>query len=176
MNSEPKPMDPERLAELRHESSLMRVSMIPRSILRVSQLIDEALADRDCYAREHERMTSMVATVTAQLADSRSEVCRLRARVRVEAADVEPAGVALGHVESWLRADGWRVSSEGRREHCGTPTRWSRSGLPSGGPSWVRLFDNERPDLLAATINAIASVTKRPSLDILEEMSRCSIV
>jgi hypothetical protein len=42
-------MDPERLARLKHEASLMRVSMIPQSVLTVSQLIGEIILDRDWH-------------------------------------------------------------------------------------------------------------------------------
>jgi hypothetical protein len=42
-------MDPERLARLKHEASLMRVSMIPESVLTVSQLIGEIILDRDWH-------------------------------------------------------------------------------------------------------------------------------
>jgi hypothetical protein len=44
-------MTRERRAELEHEASLMRVSMIPQSVLHVSRLIYEALAHADYHER-----------------------------------------------------------------------------------------------------------------------------
>jgi chorismate mutase len=84
--AEPKPIDPDRLAELRSIIGALAKHGEQRHVVQVrspviADILD-LLADRDGLA---------------------SEVARLRARVRVEAEDVERAGVTWAHVEECLK-------------------------------------------------------------------------
>lgn len=95
------------------------------------------------------------------------EVARLRARVRVEAGDVERAGVTRAHVEAWLRANGWAPS----------PREGTVFGPNGRGSMWraierdargVELYER---GMLHESINAAAYHFQRPGLDILDEMA-----
>lgn len=91
----------------------------------------------------------------------RDEVARLRARVRVEAQDVERAGVTREHVEAWLLAN--------RRWESGPNGLWIWK--PSNGGAFTTLTDDKRPDELAYAVQWFASREHRPGLDILDEMA-----
>jgi hypothetical protein len=92
-----------------------------------------------------------------------AEVTRLRARVRVQAEDVERAGVMRDHVEAWLRANGW-----------GTPTPDKYGWTSAESETGVELVDLWRTDgstPVAQTVCFIADDVQRPGLDILDEMA-----
>jgi hypothetical protein len=106
----PKPMDPERLARARS----MLAHVVPHGVVSEA-FAAELLADRDHHAAEAAQLNAMIiARQDAELAagppsemelrllHATREVARLRARVRVEAEDVERAGV------TWERARAWR--------------------------------------------------------------------
>ena len=105
----------------------------------------------------------------ARLADTASvaEVARLRARVRVEAEDVEWAGVTRAHVEAWLCANGWSPSSRetGWNSHHGTSAMWRAVDRDERG---VSLYER---GMIPESVNTIAYHFKRPGLDILDEMA-----
>lgn len=73
-----------------------------------------------------------------------AEIRRLRARVRVEAIDVEQAGVTRAHVEAWLQANGWS------RTDCRTrsASAWRNAALRR------TVFLHDDPGLLLAAIPA----------------------
>jgi hypothetical protein len=97
----------------------------------------------------------------------RAEIARLRARVRVEAEDVERAGVTWAHVTNWLSARDW------------APTRGRGLAYNDGGTfcHWksarghVSVFENESPGCVAAAVCTLAGLYRRPGLDILDEMA-----
>jgi hypothetical protein len=96
-----------------------------------------------------------------------AEVTRLRARVRVQAEDVERAGVMRDHVEAWLRANGW-----------GTPTPDKYGWTSAESETGVELVDLWRTDgstPVAQTVCFIADDVQRPGLDILDEMAAMQV-
>lgn len=93
--------------------------------------------------------------------EARAEVTRLRSRVRIEAEDVERAGVTRTHVESWLLAN-LRWEPLGNR-------RWSWK--PANGGAFTSLSDGNHRGMLADDVHWIAQREQRPGLDILDEMA-----
>lgn len=77
--SEPKPMDPERLADIRRRLAGERVAWIEDVDHR--DVLAELLADRDYW----------------------------QARVDVSAEDLNRVGVTLARLSTWLTANGWAV-------------------------------------------------------------------
>jgi hypothetical protein len=118
---------------------------------------DEARAEveeqREKAAARVERLTDEWRTETVRL---QAEVTRLRARVRVEADDVERAGVTRAQVEAWLAEQNhWRQVATGVWKH----SAW-------GG------HQTKVPDVVDAwCVNQIAECSRRPPLDILDEMA-----
>jgi hypothetical protein len=98
----------------------------------------------------------------AEIAALRAEVTRLRARVQVEAEDVERAGVTRAQVEAWLGANGWRKAE---RNYPDGTTHWVRG---DGGYSVLACPDAH---VMALTVQAAADVSERRGLDILDEMA-----
>ena len=96
-----------------------------------------------------------------------AEVARLRARVRVEAGDVQRVGVTRAHVEAWLRANGWAPS----------PREGTAVGAHGRGVMWRAIERDERGvelyerGMLPEAINTMAYHFKRAGLDILDEMA-----
>jgi hypothetical protein len=91
----------------------------------------------------------------------RAEVARLRARVRVEADDVERLGLTRAHVEAWLRMNPrWESSTSGA-------WHWK----PANGGVFTTLSDGKRSDELADDVHWLAKREQRSGLDILEEMA-----
>jgi hypothetical protein len=88
-------------------------------------------------------------------------VTRLRARVRVEAEDVERAGVTRAHIEAWLRAN--------RRWEAGQNGVWHWK--PSNGGAFTTLSNGARSDELADDVHWLAQREQRPGLDLLDEMA-----
>jgi hypothetical protein len=147
---------------------------------------DQARVDRDMFKRRAARYEAVLAELPADcwpesegapaaaaaLADrakrvdtATAEIARLRARVRVEAADIDRSGVTRAHAEAWLRAN----------------PRWESrpNGLwiwkPSNGGSFTTLTDDKRPDELAYAVQWFASREQRPGLDILNEMAEMQL-
>jgi hypothetical protein len=122
---------------------------------------DEARAEveeqREKAAARVERLTDEWRTETVRL---QAEVTRLRARVRVEADDVERAGVTRAHVEAWLSANGWETLTH--------EDGWLSFVAPSGPHVDVHLRDGWSS---AWVINSLAGLVRRPRLDMLDEMA-----
>lgn len=113
-----------------------------------------------------------VEALRADLLSAREEIARLRARVRVEAADVERAGVTRAHVEAWLRANGWQPSSGIMAKTSEGPfTNWQ---IGAGRDQrWVSVFDSATR--IAQVIGSVADVHGRVHLDILDEMAAIEV-
>jgi hypothetical protein len=100
---------------------------------------------------DHE--TARVNAAEAARDEARAEVTRLRARVRVEAEDVERAGLKLALVHAWERTNGHRTSDVDRLADEHALARGRGHGL------------------LAQFVRNNARVSGRPGLDILDEMA-----
>jgi hypothetical protein len=95
----------------------------------------------------------------AEHANLLAEVIRLRARVRVEAEDVVRARVKRAHVEAWLAANGWETLTH--------EDGWLSFVAPDGPHVDVHLRDWSS----AQAVGALARLTRRAGLDILDEMA-----
>lgn len=181
MAFEPKSMDPERLAALKR--SVERRDGDWREMLMEPEQVAELLADRDYCAqqwadalnensrRSHKHYEAMK-TAAEALAKQQEEIERLRARVRVEAEDVERAGITRAHVEAWLTANNWAPSKgHGSVPQEGRFSNWATK--PSR--ECVSVFEDHNPARIAHAICTLARHYKRPGLDILDEMAawRC---
>jgi hypothetical protein len=127
----------------------------------VARLVEQAEIGRQWQG---DSSLEMWFPLTAErMKEAEADVTRLRARVRVEAEDVERAGVTKAHVEAWLRANGW-----------GAPTRdkygWTSAESETGGEP-VDLWRTDGSTPLALTVCFIADDIQRPGLDILDEMA-----
>ena len=160
MADAPRPMDPGRLAELRHLAAKARVPGWTISPLD----LEELLADRDYQAQRADAEQVVLAELpgdcwpeyegapaVARLVElanranaAEAEVARLRSRVRVEAEDVERAGVTWAHIDAWL----------------------SMRGEFASGGRWCSI---------AVYVRALADELSRPGLDILDEMARMEV-
>lgn len=90
------------------------------------------------------------------------EVARLRARVRVEAEDIERVGLTGAQTEAWLLANGWRRT--GRLYSDGT-SHWAWG---DGGTDVLACDD---ATVMEWTLRTVVRVHARPGLDILDEMA-----
>lgn len=157
--SDPSPIDPERLALARKCTG---------SVGWLRRLLADVLADRDYQEQRlvevSESLRAWIARandVENEAAALRREVVRLRARVRVEAEDVERAGVTRAQVEAWLRmSPRWESSTNGA-------WHWK----PANGGVFTTLSDGKRSDELADDVHWLAKREQRSGLDILEEMA-----
>lgn len=168
-----KPMDPKRLADMR--ARLAMHGLVGNAKTR--NLCAELLADRDYHAqradeaeRERDEARQLADDATALLA---AEVRRLRARVRVEAEDVERAGVTRAHLEAWLRANQWAPTTEsGWKGFSDGSTVSTQTWRPA--PYNARGVTIEEWDRAEAVVNSIRTMAyhlARPGLDILDEMA-----
>jgi hypothetical protein len=119
--TEPKPIDPELLAELRSDAANGLVECSTSSDDVLALLADHAWQERrgDSLDRLRIDAEAMVLALETDIAilkrraeqtererdEARAEVSRLRARVRVEAEDVERAGVTWADIDAWLLRD-----------------------------------------------------------------------
>jgi hypothetical protein len=182
----PKPMDPERLAHLRGLSDPLCFTSAFQA-----DIVAELLADRDYHARisatfEAERDDAMQhrgwleqrrREDGEQLDALRAEVARLRARVRVEAEDVERAGAMWGRVVSWLLANGWeQQKGRGLAHHAGGSfVHWKRKVQRWVAADVVCVYEHEHGESIANTVNSLARHHGRPGLDILDEMAAIEV-
>jgi hypothetical protein len=93
--------------------------------------------------------------------EARSEVARLRARVRVESEDVERAGVTLSKVRAWLLDHDLLAEPN---------TMW--------GDRWAGygyLHHSDRSKDIANAIGNLVRGVRRPGLDILDEMAAMEV-
>ena len=105
----------------------------------------------------------VIAEIAREGDEARAEVARLRARVRVDAEDVERAGVTRSNVAAWLDAS----------------PAWARD---DGGSGWehketgciLTIATNVADEYIADRIRWIAKYARRPELDILDEMAAAS--
>ena len=133
--------------------------------LLVSYSDAELLAELDARAKAATPPTAhYFGAAWDSLEAIRAEITRLRARVRVEASDVERVGLTLAHVDAWLQSRGWEPSPTGGYSAV---ARWTL-------PGWGRhlLAVAATPSALADTVNRATDrvCRHRPSLDILDEM------
>lgn len=188
MATEPRPMDPERLASIREGVEWRRERPQPGDDDR-DAIIAELLADRDYQAKRadtaeanyrfmveraadekldgYRELGARAADAERQRDDARAEVLRLRSRVRVEASDVELAGVTQARVEAWL-------SSGGSWARIDTPDSRTSAWAWRGDGSTV-IIGCDTPEYLADRIQWIAKYEHRSSLDILDEMARMEV-
>jgi hypothetical protein len=127
MNTTPEPMDPERLLITRREVEIS-CRATETGALRLADMLRELLADRDYHAQR--------AAEVAALLDWQAEVIRtLRARVRVEAEDVERVGVTWAHAVAWAKARGGYIdrlysgTAEDIAAYAGSGTWRGKCGL-----------------------------------------------
>jgi hypothetical protein len=178
-----KPMDPERLSIARS----MLAHVVPHGVVSEA-FAAELLADRDHHAQRADeilhRSESLCEVEAALRYASHSipairdlgpceaigalttEVARLRARVRVEAEDVERAGVTREHVEAWLRANGWHFK-------CADGSGWVTYVAPDGldADLWNTRFGSP----VEHTVMFIADHVQRPTFHILDEMAAMEV-
>ena len=94
----------------------------------------------------------------------KAEVSRLRARVRVEASDVERVGLTLAHVDAWLQARGWSPAST---FGYGSVARWTHPGHKRH----LQCTSTTPAALATAVCCAVDRLDRRrPGLDVLDEM------
>jgi hypothetical protein len=122
------------------------------------------IAISGCFADIETR--ELLALVDAQAA----EIRLLRARVRVEAADVERVGVAIAHVDAWLRANGWTPTTT---FGYSAVARWTR-------PDHKRaiLATSATAEAIAVAVCSAADWARHrgcPGLDILDEMAAMEV-
>lgn len=164
MTTEAKPMDPERLADVRRWIA-GGWTPLPR------ETEAELLADRDYQAQRAEewerKAVGLGADALAETVRLKDEIARLRSRVRVEAEDVERAGVTWAHVAAWLRANGWSAGEAG--------AYYAVWHLGEGCVSVSVHPDHSSSREAARSINVIALETARSGLDILDEMARMEV-
>jgi hypothetical protein len=105
--------------------------------------------------------------ILAERDAARVEVARLRARVRVDASDIERTGVSRAHVEAWLRSHGWT--------EVDTDYAWVAYADPACSSADVcAAVDVWRKTGYTAVERSIWNIgdhTGRPELDILDEMA-----
>lgn len=154
MVDEPKPMDPKRLAKLR--ALFDEGWVVPGK--RGRELVADLLA-----AHDYEK---------ARADAAEAEVARLRARVRVEAADVERAGVTPAKRDAWMRSHGaeWRHGA-GNLEGL---TRWHLGGAYLGSTD-ADAVDSEKNSDTAALVRQVARTTERSPWEILDEMAAMEV-
>lgn len=154
-----------------------REPMDPEWIDRVRQGLDS----RDCAGEAAQGDQDNLAVPRRLLIDrdyhahradsAEAEVARLRARVRVEAGDVERSGVKWARVTAWLRVHGWSVSRGWGLAHNdgGKFQHWRL------GKAWVCVHENESASCVVACIDALGRHYRRLQLDILDEMAAMEI-
>ncbi len=153
--------DGARAAQLRVQELNAQVAVLHARV----DVAERAMAEetRRAAAMQHERDEYAVDNEAW-----RSEALRLRARVNVEASDVEQSGVTWAHVTGWLSARGWAAGrGRGLAYNDGGPfCHWKSA------EGWhVCVFANESPGCVADAIGLLARIYKRPGLDILDEMA-----
>jgi hypothetical protein len=109
---------------------------------------------------------------------AREEIARLRARVRVEAEDVERAGVTAEKVNAWLDAQTKVV--EGVSIHPWVRVKTIEHGIHAGAHWTHFMFDGvldvwNNASSVANAIDRIARFMRRPGLDILDEMAALEV-
>jgi hypothetical protein len=142
--------------------------MFMRRAARYEAVLAELPAD--CWPESEGAQAEAAKLVRrARLADIATvdEVARLRARVRVEAQDVDRLGVTRAHVEAWLRANEWAPSP---RETGGTGAHGS-SAMWRAVPRDQRGVSLYERGMIPEAVNTIAYHFNRTALDILDEMA-----
>jgi hypothetical protein len=142
--TEPKQMDPDRLAVFRQWIDTDPPGPIPETFKGggwVRELLDHA----DFWEAEAKRL-------------------RPRARVHYD----DAGRLHVEQIEAWLRANGWAPS-----DGYGDPDDWWRVEWRPPPPACQGLVVcyGRSPVVLANTVNAIADTVGRPALDILDEMT-----
>jgi hypothetical protein len=136
---------------------------LTRAVERLRSRAEKAEAElaeqRENTAARVDRLADEWRVETGRL---QAEVARLRARVSVEAEDVERVGLTQAHVEAWLLANGWRKT---KREYSDGTTNWIRG---DGGYSVLACSD---ADVIAHVAQTAALIHERPGLTILDEMA-----
>jgi hypothetical protein len=155
----------------------LRLLHATREVARLRARVDEAEA---AMAEETRRASAMQHERDEYAADNelwRSEALRLRARVRVEAEDVERAGVTRLHVDAWLRANGWTPTTEtGWKGFSDGTTTGTQTWRPAPyDPRGVSVEDRERLVGTADNVRTMAYHFNRPGLDILDEMAAMEV-
>jgi hypothetical protein len=187
--NEPKPLDHETLICIREGVEWRRGLPLDDKDIAIAEL----LADRDYQEKRADEAATKAAlhddaarmlcrdfaidgdperkhAVDAALVAARryrkleAEVTSLRARVRVEAEDVERLGVTRAHVVAWLCEHGWAMA----------PTfGWSAvARLTRPDAKRHILVTSDTSAAIAVAVNSAAYWTpRRPSLDVLDEMA-----
>jgi hypothetical protein len=129
----------------------------PEDVARHLVALREQLDHADKVAADLWVAEQRVKDVGAERDQAMGEVVRLRARVRVEAEDVERAGLKLALVHAWERTNGHRTSDVDRLADEHALARGRGHGL------------------LAQFVRNNARVSGRPGLDILDEMAAMTL-
>jgi hypothetical protein len=187
MNSEPKPMDPEALYHLRDALAQDRSAISHDFVQALLDDRDHQAAKVEAAERElaainkmgkelavvlgeddpHHPLDLLADCVMLELRQVRAEVARLRSRARVEAEDVERAGVTWRHVEAWLRDKGWTTP---RVDAYGWVTSWASLNLEQHD---LARADRSEAERVAQAVDYLsdALTPSRPGFDIVEEMA-----
>lgn len=104
------PLTAERLQEAEAARDFL-ARLAGSAICRATYIESGERVIEDNAAIAEHALTTAVEALRARAENAESEIARLRARVRVEAEDVERAGVTRVHVEAWLAANGWTTTA-----------------------------------------------------------------
>lgn len=151
--------------------------------------VERAESERDETRAEVRRLEAMLiarqdaeleagppSEMELRLLDATREVARLRARVRVEAEDVERAGVTPAKCDAYMQSQGWEKMDEGGW----APATWERDADLTKRPMKAR--DEILADIafgwdnyVAECIDGIVAHGDRCGLDILDEMAALEV-
>jgi hypothetical protein len=130
-------------------------------------LISNAAAVREQHSNRVERLLGCIEML-------KTEVARLRSRVRVEADDVERIGVTRVQLVAWLGANGWAPSANERGWCSALGNRQLWRCVPRDGRG-VDVHCVGSPFAIACSVRTLASHFGRPGLDILDEMAAIEV-
>jgi hypothetical protein len=136
-----------------------RPDLTIETVTREASRADAAERERDEARAEKAAAWQAHAREWTRAEGLRAEVARLRARIRVEAEDVVRARVTRAHDEAWLAANGWETLTH--------EDGWLSFVAPDGPHVDVHLRDWSS----AQAVGALARLTRRAGLDILDEMA-----
>lgn len=163
-----------RIADLRKQLGIVddidfsaNADSLDRTALRiVERERDEARLSAAEVSDAAKLIQADLAVTKRRAWEAEAEVARLRSRVRVEAEDVERAGVTWAHVVAWLAAKGWTTP---KADRFGWLSSCNSTNLDQH--DLARDEGSEAERVAMAVDYLAADVFNRPGLDILGEMA-----